>query len=76
VVRLHHDFTFEQDLDLTFLREVQALQSGPPTPCPQMISKGTNVHQRRRRKPRSRSVGLQTTLGGRCSARRRLAWPY
>jgi hypothetical protein len=43
----------------------------PPTPDTR--DAGVNTPSRRRRR---RTVGVQTSLGGRCTARQRLGWPY
>jgi hypothetical protein len=48
-------------------------------PLPDTTDRGVStdtITRWRRRRRNTRSVGLQTRLGGRCTARQRLGWPY
>jgi hypothetical protein len=44
-------------------------------PPPDTTDRGVCTERTRRRR-RRRTIGIQATLGGRCNARQRLAWPY
>jgi hypothetical protein len=56
-------------VDISFLRDVQGL----PTPSTSSVSRTPRRGRGRRSR---RSIGVQASLGGRSTARRRLAWPY
>jgi hypothetical protein len=45
-------------------------------PPPDTTERGASPMRPPRRRRRSRSVGLQTRLGGRSTVRHRLGWPY